>query len=155
MEQRPLSLEDVAQEFAAWRASKKARCDRTPPHLMAAAVGLHPRYPVKQILRHLTITPKIFEAFQRNEAAASIPAKTSQTSPHQALKMPDTQKTRRRPGSAQKDESSDPLTFVSFGVAPDPLHPVTACQILKPDGTQLILKTPNFTAVIRAFLCSS
>lgn len=121
------SLEKVALDFAQWRETKKSVRERTPPSLCLAAAGLMAHYSTKEILAHLKISFNALKAFQK-----------------QALGVC---------GEKKPVPELKPLSFVPFSLEASALEKNASCQVIRADGTQLIIQQADPVAIMKAFLC--
>lgn len=74
------SLDAVAQDFEAWRLTKKTAKERTPLALCIAAAHLMSHYPTKQILERLNISFQALKMFSKKITETSDVATLDRTS---------------------------------------------------------------------------
>ena len=138
-----ISIEDVADQFQSWYKSKTNKFTPIPSNLKELIKQLFPHYSIKEILSYLSISNPtlltIQKEYENNLSNASDTIKNN-----------------------LEDQN---ITFIPLdslkqnaevGITSNPIHTAgnySSCQIIKPNGTKLIIQTSNPKAIIQAFLC--
>jgi hypothetical protein len=145
MQNTPLTLEQVADEFQNWRQNKAHRFEHIPSHLKDLVSNhLIPHYPRTVIARTLNLTKSFISSLQKqhhNQSAINS-KKANNKTPNQA----------------------QPVDFIPFTLTnnlsalnpfPNNKHNYSTCHIIKANGTKLVIQTLDPKAIIHAFLCSN
>ncbi|WP_425363122.1 hypothetical protein [Candidatus Tisiphia endosymbiont of Hybos culiciformis] len=122
-----ITIEQVAQQFKAWRQTKTNKFDPIPNHLKELVRQLLHHYSCKDIAKHLNINKTIISSIQRILAA-----------------------------KLQQDINFLPFQLVN-SIDTDPVatpkQNYYTCHIIKPNGTKLIIQTLDPKIIIQTFLC--
>lgn len=139
-----ISIEDVADQFQSWYKSKTNKFTPIPSNLKELIKQLFPHYSIKEILSYLSISRPTLLTIQKKEYENNL------------LNAPDTLK------NNLEDQN---ITFIPLdslkqnagvGITTNAIHTAdsySSCQIIKPNGTKLIIQTSDPKAIIQAFLC--
>lgn len=154
------TLDYVSNKVNDWRRNKKHRSELMPEELKILIVRLTKLYSAHKISASLKISLSTLYQFKRiySDNFAEEEARLEQLN-NPSITDTKEQKINFIPiklsslvtSEELKDDNStkDPInTSISSNAA-------TTCQIVRPDGTKLVLSTSNPTVIIQAFLCSS
>jgi hypothetical protein len=143
MQHTPVTIEEAASQFKTWHQNKRYKFEPIPSYLKDLVKHLLPHYPKKEIIRHLRITGPTISSIEKQ----NTPSLNQNTNHSQEQN----------------------LGFIPFQLAPTSVVPSIdastptvhhkqeniTCQIIKTNGTKLIIQTSDTNAVIQAFLCYS
>ncbi len=147
MQTPTITMEDAVQQFQQWRNSKKSKFDPIPNYLAEVVQQLLLQYSSKEITHHLHLSNrKIFSLKKENGDFLTANNKR---------------------GGRTKQKAAENVDFIPFKIAAaDPIAiarddnvPVTfklnctTCEIIKPNGSRLIIQTIEPKSIIEAFLC--
>jgi len=140
-----ISIEDVADQFQSWYKSKTNKFTPIPSNLKELIKQLFPHYSIKEILSYLSISRPTLLTIQKKYE-------------NNLLNASDTLK---------NNLENQNITFIPLdslkqnaevAITSNPMHTAdsySSCQIIKPNGTKLIIQTSDQKAIIQAFLCSN
>ncbi|WP_341758053.1 hypothetical protein [Candidatus Tisiphia endosymbiont of Ditula angustiorana] len=134
-----ITIEQVAQQFKAWRQTKTNKFDPIPNHLKELVHQLLHHYSYQEIAKHLNINKATISSTKK---AHEPTIKTSSVSTsNQSLQ----QNINFLPFQLVNSIDTDPVA------APKQNH--YTCHIIKPNGTKLIIQTLEPKTIIQTFLC--
>ncbi len=134
-----ITVEQVAQQFKAWRQTKTNKFDPIPNHLKELVRQLLHHYSCKDIAKHLNINKTIISSIQQ---AHQPSLKTSPTSTSNKVLQHDIN---FLPFQLVNSIDTDPVAT--------PKQNYYTCHIIKPNGTKLIIQTLELKTIIQTFLC--
>ena len=161
MQNSQITIESVANEFAIWRQNKKTHFERIPQNLVLLIKQLTTNYPAMQIARALELSKTTIYSIKNNcEHDSTTPEPQPKFLPFKLLednyqsKINNQTKPSNTPHAPGYHKSSYPPNQDIT----DPSNSLTTCQILKNDGSKLIIQTDNISIIanaINTFLCCS
>ena len=136
-----VTIEEAASQFKTWHQNKNNKYQPIPSRLKDLVKHLLPHYSQKEIISRLLISGPTISSIKKQ----NIPSLNQST----------------------KHDQEQSLNFIPFQLAPTPVVPTfdkgappvhtkqenVTCQIIKVNGTKLIIQTSDTNAVIQAFLC--
>lgn len=151
-----LTLEYVINQVNTWRSQKKHRSELMPESLKILIVRLAPLHSAYKIASSLRISLATFYNFKKTYSDNTInQEEVNITQSH------------NNPSKAPDEQRMD---FIPFQIIPlslpespespsDTINAVSdasiICQIIKPNGTKLVITTNNPDTIMKSFLCYS
>jgi len=137
-----VTLAEVANQFQLWRDNKRnSKFSPIPTDLKDQARQLLTSYSISQIAAALNISRSILYYIKKDKNC-SIVSTNQQTSGIESLDfIPVNFTDLNQTVKNQSINSAPPLNFT--------------CEMIKPDGTKLIIQAADPTLIIQAFLCCS
>ena len=123
-----ITLEEAACQFQTWRANKKSKFDPMPAQLKSLVKKLIPYYSKNQIINTLKISQPQLNNIKNPQSNAKSTKQNLNFIPFKLV------------------NSEDSLNLRS--VSQD-----SFCEIIKSNGTKLIIHNPDIQAIVQAFLC--
>jgi len=144
-----LALQTVSSQIAHWRSNKKSSSEHMPDELRTLIANLVPTYPIHDISKILKIKPTTINFFYKKYSSSghfnNVPNKNDNNKqnidfiPIQLSSLFTTK---------QPDISEDYNINTAANASSE-------CQIIKANGTKLIIHIHDVSAVIKSFLCSN
>lgn len=148
----PLTLEYVINQVNAWRNQKKHRSELMPESLKTLIARLAPLYSAYKIASSLRISLTTFHNFKKTYVSDNVVNQ---------------EEANITPARSQPSKASDvqEMNFIPFQIVPlaapespdNTINPAsdasTICQIIKPNGTKLVITTTNPDTIMKSFLC--
>ncbi len=161
---RTITLGYVVDQVAIWRRQKKHKFQAMPENLKILIAKLFPLYSKGKIASTLKITTtKLynFEKLYSNNKSSDPRRRRSQTNDNGGIKMmpKGTRRPLRKISSSPEDQKMNFIPFQLSSFISPPNDSVintavsTTCEIIKTDGTKMILNTNNPAIIIQSFLC--
>ncbi|WP_342271260.1 hypothetical protein [Candidatus Tisiphia endosymbiont of Parasteatoda lunata] len=142
-----ITIEQVAQQFKAWRQTKTNKFDPIPNHLKELVYQLLHHYSYQEIAKHLNINKATISSIKKATISSIKKAHepTLKTSPVSTSNQALQQNINFLPFQLLNSIDTDPVA------APKQNH--YTCHIIKPNGTKLIIQTLEPKTIIQTFLC--
>lgn len=123
---KAITLKEATEQIQTWRSKQKSKAPRFPDDLKSLIAQLSKRYKTCQLAKSLKISRQTLYAIKNKHAAEINNAQTT---------------------------SMDFIPFRPINSAPHAAP--NNCEIIKPDGTKLIICSADPVLIIKMFLCSS
>ncbi len=143
------TLDYVINQVNAWREQKKHRSELMPESLKVLIARLAPLHSAYKIASSLKISLSTFCSFKNTYYSDSTASKKAED-------------TARVHDQLNKQSEDKKMNFIPFQLLPLSSSDNTinlasdasaTCQIIKPDGTKLVITTNNPNIIIQSFLC--
>ena len=133
-----ITIEEAVEQFKIWRQNKNTKFEPIPTHLKDLAKQLLNAYPISQLATTLQISRSALYNIQKGKHCSSVG--NNQPPETESLNFIPVNLTGLN--QTTKNQSISHASAINL-----------TCQIIKPNGTKLIIHTNDTNAIIQAFLC--